>query len=227
MNSDSWIGKFYQFGEAVMFLLYVNFLWVLFTLLGLIFFGLGPSTVAMFTVFRKWVMGEHGLNTTKLFWQTYKKEFIRSNCITWIVGIIGLMLLTNLQYFSLENPTLNIFFKALFIFITFLYFIMLIYLYPLYVHYQNSFKMYFKNALLIAIYQPIRTIYVLAACFTLYYLWATFPIFIFLFGGSLTSMVVMYITYITFAKIEYKQSLLEKKQEKEAQQLNRKEWSYE
>ncbi|GAE95199.1 hypothetical protein JCM21714_4413 [Gracilibacillus boraciitolerans JCM 21714] len=42
MNGDSLIGKFYQFGEAVLFLLYVNFLWIIFSLLGLIFFGIGP-----------------------------------------------------------------------------------------------------------------------------------------------------------------------------------------
>ncbi|WP_018933047.1 YesL family protein [Gracilibacillus lacisalsi] len=226
MNSDSWIGKFYQFGEAVLFLLYVNFLWIVFSCIGLILFGLGPSTVAMFTVFRKWVMGEQGYHIGKLFWQTYRKEFLRANGITWITGLFGLMLLTNLQYFSLSDPIWNLIVKGVFLFFAFLFFIMVVYLFPLYVHYQNSFQQYFKNAFLIAIYQPLRTIYALAALFTLYYLLATFPIFIFLFGGSLTSMVVMYITYVTFVKIEYKQKRIEEQLEEESKTKKR-EWSYE
>lgn len=170
-------------------------------------------------------MGQHGHHVGKLFWETYRKEFFRANGITWIVGLFGLMIFTNLQYFSLQDPTWNLIFKGIFIFFAFLYFIMVLYLFPLYVHYHNSFQQYIKNAFLIAIYQPLRTIYALAALFTLYYLWVIFPIFIFLFGGSLTSMVIMYICYITFVKIEHKQQVINEQHEKEIN--SRKEWRYE
>ncbi|KRG11791.1 hypothetical protein ACA29_14620 [Lederbergia galactosidilytica] len=57
MFENKLFNNFYQFGETVLLLLYVNALWICFTLLGLIIFGLGPSTVAMYTIFRHWAMG--------------------------------------------------------------------------------------------------------------------------------------------------------------------------
>ncbi|RCW72005.1 YesL family protein [Saliterribacillus persicus] len=208
MQDDSFVGKFYQFGEAILFLFYVNFLWVSFTLLGLVVFGLGPSTVAMFSIFRKWAMGEKGLPVFKMYWQAYREEFMKTNGITLLLIFIGYMLYINMQYFEVPIPWLNMTIKALFIIVFFMYLIMIAYFYPLYVHYDNKFYSYLKNALLITIYQPIRTFYLLAAVFTLYYLWVSFPIFLFLFGASLTSMIVMWISYRTFLRIEYKQSIL-------------------
>ncbi|WP_163539300.1 DUF624 domain-containing protein [Gracilibacillus sp. YIM 98692] len=213
MNSDTFLGKFYQFGEGVLFLFYVNLLWVIGTTMGLLFFGVGPSTVAMFTIFRKWSMGEKGFSVGKIFLAVYRKEFWRANTLSWLMFLFGMMLIVNLQFFAVGNDTWNFLFKAVFMIIFLLYMIMLIYLFPLYVHYQTTFKQYFKNAFLIAIYQPVRTIYLLAACFTLYYLWVTFPIFIVFFGASLTSFIVMWISYRTFARIEYKQSLLQEKED--------------
>lgn len=203
------MGRFYQFGEAVLFLFYVNFLWIVFTLLGLFFLGIGPSTVAMFAVFRKWSMGEQGFAVFPVFWKSYREEFLKANGLFWLLFLFGMMLLVNLHYFEVNDPTINLLVKATFILTAILYGLLLLYVFPLYVHYDRSIGQYIKNALLISLYQPLRTMYLLAACFVLYYLWVTFSVFLFLFGPSLTSLVVMWICYRTFIRIEYKQSLLE------------------
>ncbi|KAB8139310.1 DUF624 domain-containing protein [Gracilibacillus oryzae] len=212
MLGDGFIGKFYFFGETVLLLLYVNLLWVCFTLLGLVFFGIGPSTVAMFTVFRKWSMGEDDLPAFRIFWQTYKKEFIRANGLGLLLLFIGYMLYINFTFFEVDIVWLQQLSKILLIIAAIVYGIMIIYIFPMYVHYDNKLVAYFKNAVLIAVYSPIRTIYVIAACLTLYYLYFVLPVFLFFFGASLTSFVIMWIAYRTFQRLELRQEKLQETQ---------------
>ncbi|MDX8047436.1 DUF624 domain-containing protein [Gracilibacillus sp. S3-1-1] len=209
MLGDGFLSKFYYFGETIFLLLYVNFLWICFTFLGCIIFGIGPSTVAMFTVFRKWSMGNDGIKTFQVFWQTYKKEFVRANGLSLILLLIGYMLYINFQFLQLDSLWLQQVSKVLLIIALIVYGITVIYIFPMYVHYENKLFTYFKNAMLLAIYSPIRTLYLIAACLTLYYLYFHLPVFIFFLGASLTSLVIMYITYRTFRRLEIRQSQLQ------------------
>lgn len=202
-------GWFYRFGEIVLLLLYVNFLWICFTLFGLVIFGIGPSTIAMFAVFRKWSMGESDLPVFKTFWESFRKDFLKANVLGIILLALGSMLYVNLNFLELQGEWISIISRYVILIAAVIYMIMLIYIFPLYVHYENRFFVYFKNSILVAIYHPIRTIYAIAALLTLYYLFYVLPVFIFLIGPSLTSMVIMWIVYRTFLRIEFKQEKLQ------------------
>lgn len=201
---DGFLGGFYRFGEVVMLLLYVNLLWIIFTLLGLVVFGIGPSTVAMYSVFRHWSMGESDVPVFKTFWKSFRNEFFKANALAFVLVIIGYMLYVNLNFFELPNEWLSIIVRYIILIAFFFYIIILIYIFPIYVHYDNTFINYFKNSMLIAIYHPIRTIYALAATYTVYYLFTVLPVLIFLIGPSLVSMVLMWISYRTFLRIDHK-----------------------
>lgn len=206
---DGLFGAFYRFGEIVLLLLYVNILWILFTLLGLGIFGIGPSTIAMYTVFRRWAMGESDVPVFIIFWKAFKESFLKANILAIILVVVGYMLYVNRNYFQLDDAWFSIIVRYIILIVSFIYGIMLIYIFPLFVHYENTFTNYFKNSILIAVYHPIRTIYAIAALFTLYYLFTILPVFIFLMGPSLVSLVVMWITYRTFLRIEYKQAQIQ------------------
>lgn len=208
MLDSGLFGRFYQFGETVLLLLYVNLLWISFTLLGGILFGVGPSTVAMFAVFRKWSMGEGDLPVFKFFWSIYRKEFLRANVLGLLLLIFGYMLYVNFNFLTLTNIVGESILRIFLIFASIVYVLSIIYIFPMFVHYENKMTGYFKNAILLAIYSPIRTGYLIAACLTLYYFYFYFPVFIFFIGGSLTSLVIMYISYRTFLRVEYKQEVL-------------------
>jgi uncharacterized membrane protein YesL len=45
----------YRFCEWVTRLAYLNLLWIMFSLAGLVVFGVMPSTIAMYTVTRRWL----------------------------------------------------------------------------------------------------------------------------------------------------------------------------
>lgn len=212
MFNSGLFGGFYRLGETVLLLLYVNLLWICFTLLGLIVFGYGPSTVAMFTIFRKWSMGRSDVPVFQTFWKSFRQEFFKANALGLVLLAIGYMLYINLNHLELQGEWISMVSHYVLVITTIIYGIMLIYIFPVYVHYENKFLTYFKNAILIAVYQPFRTIYTIAACLTLYYLFFKVPVFIFLLGASLTSFVLMWITYRTFQKIEYRQERLQEEQ---------------
>ncbi|MCJ7840849.1 DUF624 domain-containing protein [Lederbergia sp. NSJ-179] len=211
MFENKLFGRFYQFGETVLLLLYVNALWVCFTLLGLIIFGFGPSTVAMYTIFRHWAMGRDDLPVFQTFWNTFKKEFFKANALGIILLLIAYMLYVNLNFLALDGEWISAFSHYILLFATVIFGVMLIYIFPMYVHYENKLFIYFKNAILMALYQPFRTLYAIAACLTLSYLFFVLPVFIFLMGASLTSFVLMWIAYRTFMRLEYKQAKLQEK----------------
>ncbi|OAK71959.1 YesL family protein [Lederbergia galactosidilytica] len=212
MFENKLFNNFYQFGETVLLLLYVNALWICFTLLGLIIFGLGPSTVAMYTIFRHWAMGRDDLPVFKTFWETFKREFLKANILGVILLMIAYMLYVNWNFLELDGEWITAFSQFILLVATVIYGVMLIYIFPIYVQYENKLFVYFKNAILMALYQPFRTLYAIAACLTLYYIFFILPVFIFLMGASLSSFVLMWITYRTFMRLEYKQAKLQEKQ---------------
>ncbi len=75
MQMGGIMGGFYRVSEWIMRFAYVNILWGLFTLAGLVLFGFMPATVAMFTVIRKWLMGETDIPVFKTFFASFKKRF--------------------------------------------------------------------------------------------------------------------------------------------------------
>src|SRR5699024_2801656 len=91
-------GRLFRLCEVVMRLAYVNLLWVLFTALGLGLFGIFPATVALFTVTRKWVMGDHDIPIFSTFWHTYRKEFFKSTLFGFILFVIGYIIYVDLVY---------------------------------------------------------------------------------------------------------------------------------
>ena len=77
---------------------YVNILWIFFSIAGLVVLGIVPSTVALYGVIRKWVMKETEVPVFKTFFNIYKTEFVKSNVLGILMGIIGYVLFFNLVY---------------------------------------------------------------------------------------------------------------------------------
>jgi uncharacterized membrane protein YesL len=111
-------------------LVYVNFLWLLFTIFGLGIFGIGPSTYALVSICRQWVRGNHSLPVFKTFWKYYKESFKESVIISWIYLIGGIVLIVDLMHVA--NWYVRV---ALFV-ISFIYLLSLVYIFPIMAHYN-------------------------------------------------------------------------------------------
>ncbi|MFB3168279.1 DUF624 domain-containing protein [Neobacillus sp. 179-C4.2 HS] len=110
-------------------LVYVNFLWILFTIMGLGIFGIGPSTYALVSICRQWVRGQ-SLPIFKTYWKYYKESFRESVVISWIYLVGAIVLIVDLNHVS--NWYVRV---ALFV-ISFIFLVSLVYIFPIMAHYN-------------------------------------------------------------------------------------------
>ncbi|WP_100404372.1 YesL family protein [Bacillus solitudinis] len=216
MNSSGFFGGFYRFGEAFFLMAYVNLLWICFTVLGLGVFGWAPSTAAMCAVLRRWMRGETDRPVFSMFWETYRKEFVRSNIVGLVFVFVGYMLFVNFKFFQVESQWIFISVRYMMIAVMIVCSIMLIYIFPLMAHYEATIYQHFKNSFMVSVFQPLRTIYTVAAAVTVYHILFTIPGLIPFLGISLLGFVIMWTTYRTFLRMDYKQEQLQKQMHENA-----------
>lgn len=73
---------------------YLNLLWIGFSLLGLIIFGVGPATYALTKYYDRWLRCQEEPPVFKSFWQFYKERFKQSLVASWIVlGMIYILVI--------------------------------------------------------------------------------------------------------------------------------------
>lgn len=214
---EGFAGRFLRICEMITKLAYVNVLWILFTLLGFGVFGFMPATVALFTVNRKWVMGDKDIPVFKTFWTTYRQEFFKSTLFGFVLFAIGYIIYIDLAL----SPTGGLFtLLRVGLFICGIsYVILLLYIFPLYVHYDWKKRNYLKYAVLLGISHPHYTFLMLIGIGALYYLCITIPGLIPFFGASLLAYIIMWSGYKVIRKMEYTQ-IVERREVVKAEQID-------
>ncbi|WP_128894530.1 YesL family protein [Longirhabdus pacifica] len=147
-----------------------NILWFLFTILGLGIFGFFPATVALFTLTRKWLRRELEVPLWGTFVKVYKQEFLRVNGLGFIFIGIGIFLYMDLRIVGnvmdgFLSLLLYVFIMALFIWLL----LAVIYFFPLYVHFNMTWKQYIKQSFIISYVYPLTTIFILVGLFIIFY----------------------------------------------------------
>ncbi|MBO1512121.1 YesL family protein [Metabacillus bambusae] len=204
MQMNGLAGGFYKISEWIMKLAYINLLWIVFTLVGLIVFGFFPATTAMLAVIRKLIMGETDIPVFKTFLTSYKKEFKKSNVIGIIMFVIGYILYFDLSIVREANGLIRlIYFPLLMIFLG--YVLTSFYFFPVIVHYETKIFQAIKNSFIIMILHPLPTIMMVIGTVAIYFLMITIPGLIPIFCGSLSAFVIMWSALLAFSKIEKKQ----------------------
>ena len=199
----------YSISEWVMRLMYVNILWILFTLLGLIVFGFFPATTAMFTVIRKWVMKQHEIPVFKTFWLTYKSEFLKSSLLGLIIVCIGFFMYFNLKIIDATTlPSLKLLYIPNLI-VIFIFLLTLLYIFPVFVHFDVGVKGIIKNAFLLMTLNPIATFSMSILSGFILFIIYQFPGLIPFFSGSLIGFLLMFISNYVFVKMDQKANGIE------------------
>jgi uncharacterized membrane protein YesL len=123
------IDKVNHIFTLILNLVYVNFLWAAFTLLGLVVFGIGPSTYALASICRQWVRGK-SIPVFASYWKYYKESFREAVLVSWIFSTAGFVIIVDLLTVS------NWYLKAALLFICFIYIISLVFIFPVMAHYE-------------------------------------------------------------------------------------------
>ncbi|MDN3017462.1 YesL family protein [Paenibacillus sp. BSR1-1] len=205
MESNRMIGKINHFAEKVMRIAQFQLLWIVFSICGGVVLGMMPATIGLFTVMRKWLQGnEDNQSYVRIYWATFRKEFWKANIIGFILTIIGFMIYMN---FTLIRFTHGIAYWFLLIFVfmmTILFVILLFYIFPVYVHFENKFNKYFSISILIGISSPFHTMLMIIGFSLVYLLLLWVPGFIPFLSIGLFSLISMYIAMKAFTSMEGK-----------------------
>ncbi|MDH5162242.1 YesL family protein [Heyndrickxia oleronia] len=178
-------------------LVYLNVLWIVFTIAGLILFGFGPATFAMLTVIRQWIRGNTDIPVFSTFWNNYKTNFKETSLIGITYLIVGIILYTDLLYVQ------SILLRILLIMVSICYLVSFCYIFPIVAHYDwNSMLLKIKSSLLFGIsyLQYTLCLFVLLAI-VLVVILLNPGLFIF-FGGSVGGYIIMWMTHQVFTRIE-------------------------
>lgn len=201
METNGWMGGLYKGCDWIAKLAYINLLWVFFSLIGFIILGIAPSTVALFSIVRKWIMGENNIAIFSSFWSIYKREFKKANILSFSLLFIVLFMYIDWVLISSMQGLLHYFLLACFIIISIVFTVVLIYIFPVYVHFEGTILHYFKSAFLLGTSFPIRTFMMILAVGTGLLISLLFPGIAILFFGSGLSFVLMYFSHSIFKSI--------------------------
>ncbi|MBM7540698.1 YesL family protein [Amphibacillus cookii] len=182
---------------------YINLLWVAFVLLGGVIFGIMPATISMFTVIRKWLHQNSDDSIFQTFYYTYKQEFIKSNTLMAVLLVFAVLLYSNIAYAGLIRETsLYPFFLAITFIALSLYIILMLYIAPVYVHYQFTFKRYLAYSIHIGLANILHTTAMVVSLLGFYYLSMKFPGIILFFSFSVSASIVDFFAQFSFNNLQ-------------------------
>lgn len=202
MDHKGIINGLYSLCVWVTKLIYINILWFVFSIMGCLVLGIGPSTAAMYSVLRKWQLHHESFSFLKMFWGTFKKEFWLSNAILYLFLLIGSLLYFDIKFFSPNGGIGQLLLFSLFIVLLVYLIIAYLFIFPVLAHYQLSFWQYIKYSLILPLLRPLDTLLVLVSGFIVYYLLFKLTFLIPFFGVSLTSYLTMWILSRSFEKVK-------------------------
>lgn len=201
MEMSGMMGGLYRICEWIMRVAALNLLWLLFTLLGLVVFGIFPATAALFAVARQFIRG-NDVPIIKTYWQYFKADVIKVNLLGYVFVAIGYILYIDFQFLQLLEGYLQVVLNVGLIIVTSLFIITSIYLLPVYVHFDVKFFQYIKYAFIIGITHPFRSIGILLGGFALFYVMTLMPGLIIFFSVSGFIFWIVIVTNQTFEKLE-------------------------
>lgn len=196
-------GSFYRISIIIYKLAYVNVLWILFTMLGLVILGVMPATISLFVISKKWMQGNWDLPVFNIFWENYRKEFIRSNGLGISLMLVGYLIYWNLTLF-VGLDWVYVIIRYTMISIGVAYTIMLIFLFPTYVSFNLSGLNRIKTALALAFGHPHFLILILLGLYLLQALFMTIPGLILFFGAALPAIFLMWVFKLVHHSLQRK-----------------------
>ncbi|NBJ70827.1 MULTISPECIES: DUF624 domain-containing protein [Clostridia] len=199
----TFVNGYYRFSVWTVRLAYLNFCWMFFTILGMGVFGLMPATSAMFMIVRKWMQGEEDMPIFRLFWTAYRENFVKTNSIGFVFIFIGYFLVIEFNILRAQESFIYYIVSYSVLGTLLLYAVVLLYFFPVFVHFNLKWLDYLKWPFIIGICHPILTIFLFGVLSVVhYFVWITIPALLFFFGGSLTALFVMWAASQSFAKYE-------------------------
>ncbi|WP_166786677.1 YesL family protein [Jeotgalibacillus salarius] len=179
---------------------WLNLIWLGYLLGGLVLFSAVPAAFAAFTVIRKWLRGETDLKT----WQTFHQAFTQACRKSWkpmtLFTVVLLLVAAQFIYFAMQEVIHPVQFTAGVFFII-LIGVIVLYLFPVWVHYDLTFIQMVKQAALIALISPLHTLFMAFSSAALILVFLAMPALFPFFGLVTFAAATMVPAYHRFVQI--------------------------
>lgn len=180
----------------------VNILWIGFSLIGLIVGGVFPATVASLSISRKWLIGEKDVPIWKTFKDSFKKEFIISNLLGWLLTFGGGILYINYKILLTMSGKFFLISTFAFYLLVFIYLLLIIWIFPLASHYNGTIMQHIKNAIILGLGKIHISLANLIWLFLVIYFSLKYPSSILFVSVSIGSLGWAWISLRTFNKLD-------------------------
>ncbi len=229
MEMRGLMGGFYKISEWIMRLSVTNLLWIICSIpfIFLIFpvilaqssdalmsslilssiiapFTLFPATAALFSVARKWVMGEVDAPLLRTFFRNYKECYVQSMIGGILYVALFAILIVDFRVYLVKLESLQLI-SYLFIALMALLAVSLFNFFSMVVHYQMKTFQLLKNALLLTIGRPFRSLSTAIMCGFVVYISFSSPKLMFLvpfFTGSIVAAIAFWNFYAIYMKLQ-------------------------
>ncbi|RZU01738.1 putative membrane protein YesL [Kribbella rubisoli] len=178
---SGWSIKLYNATDEVVWAIKLNALWILFTLLGGIALGIGPATLAAYSLARRRSSGE-SFHALPAFRTAFRQEFRRGTLVVLPLVALGVVLIGNYLYFAALGTALpRLASLAALVALG----LIAAYALPMAVHYDLGIRTLLPKASLVALARPASSLVLLFVALSIAYLSAKFPVLgIVLAGGA-------------------------------------------
>jgi uncharacterized membrane protein YesL len=158
--------RLHEAGDEVLWAARLNLLWLVGTLIGGVVLGVGPATVAAYTLARRHARGE-SFQSWPAFLDVYRRQFLRGTALLFPVLGVSVFLVSDYLYVAPLRPAVLAALAAVVVIVA--------YLLPMVVHYELSLKDLLPKASLFALTRPASSVLLLFAFVTVVYVTAMYP----------------------------------------------------
>ena len=146
-NLLNYDGPVLTFLTKIVYSVWLNILWFICCIP---IVTIGPSTTALYYCCQKIVKDEEGY-ITKAFFKAFKNDFKKSTIIGLIMTLLGCIILTDgyILYHLCFTSKLWTLISAVLIIASIAYTIVLLWIYPLHAHFENTIINLFKNSIML------------------------------------------------------------------------------
>lgn len=184
-------------------------------------FTVFPATAALFTVVRKWVMGNTDVSTFRTFFQGYKENYLKSMLGGLIYTVLFVVMYVDVTVYMTQMANFRIV-GILMLVLMIILFVSMFNFFSIVVHYQMTFKEVIKNSVLLTIARPIRVFSTLIGSALLAYIGLRYPVLYVICIPTLVAMLAFFNFFATYNKLQL-QAEKKQLQEMEAKEAAEKE----
>lgn len=204
MTMFSYDGKLMESLTWITRLLYLQLLWIGFSLVGLIVGGLFPATFTLFGVSRKLMRENPDIPLFKTFLEMFKQSFFKANILGYFMFLFAYSLYFYYVWFSQIPGTFSTIGLVILGIMTFLFIAVGLFIMPVYAHFDVGLIGVVKHAALTAISHPFYVIGMMVVLIVAWFLFAFLPALFFVIGTSTSVYLLMFIANMAFNNIERK-----------------------